>query len=301
MVLTFLINNFWEDSLSSGSATGSMYLNGPFDSLGINADLIINQFEYNNISLESFEFVGNIENLNNFSEGAFKLKFGKGYWNDYGFKSGTGEFLLLDTLVEVSSFELKNGNDYLQFNGSVNKDSLINLERFQIAYRGHYLINPRPISILYSNDAFSFEPFEIHVDDGIIEGAITSNPLQGHIKFSNVTTDIISLFESSYSQKIKGNIFGEIFIDKNLKQNKISLDLTLKNGRLAKQSFDDFYISALYKDETIFIEEMTLTDGEKTAFQVIGRVPFLSDTNKVIVDSNSNSLMYLPIDQLIYS
>ena len=286
---TFLINNFWEDSLSSGSATGSMYLNGPFDSLGINADLIINQFEYNNISLESFEFLGNIENLNNFSEGAFKLKFGKGYWNDYGFKSGTGEFLLLDTLVEVSSFELKNGNDYLQFNGSVNKDSLINLERFQIAYRGHYLINPRPISILYSNDAFSFEPFEIHVDDGIIEGAITSNPLQGHIKFSNVTTDIISLFESSYSQKIKGNIFGEIFIDKNLKQNKISLDLTLKNGQLAKQSFDDFYISALYKDETIFIEEMTLTDGEKTAFQVIGRVPFLSDTNKVkIIDLQSN-------------
>ena len=33
---TFLINNFWEDSLSSGRATGSMYLKGPFDALGIN-------------------------------------------------------------------------------------------------------------------------------------------------------------------------------------------------------------------------------------------------------------------------
>ena len=52
---------------------------------------------------------------------------------------------------------------------SVNNDSLINLERFQIAYRGHYLINPRPISILYSNDNFLFEPFEVHVDDGILE------------------------------------------------------------------------------------------------------------------------------------
>ena len=286
---TFLINNFWEDSLSSGRATGSMYLKGPFDSLGINADLIINKFGYNNILLESFEFIGNIEDLNNFNEGAFKLKFGKGTWNEYGFESGTGEFLLLDTLVEVSSFELKNGNDYLQFNGSVNKDSLINLERFQIAYRGHYLINPRPIFISYSNNSFSFEPFEIHVDDGIIEGSLSTNPLQGHIKFSNVTSDIMSLFESNYSQKIKGNIFGEIFIDKDLKQDKVTIDLTLKNGQLAKQSFDDFYISAIYKDETIFLEEMILKDGDKTAFQVMGRIPFLTDTTKSkIIDIQSN-------------
>ena len=286
---TFLINNFWEDSLSSGRATGSMYLKGPFDSLGINADLIIDKFGYNNILLESFEFIGNIEDLNNFTQGAFKLKFGKGTWNEYGFESGTGEFLLLDTLVEVSSFELKNGNDYLQFNGSVNKDSLINLERFQIAYRGHYLINPRPISISYSNNSFSFEPFEIHVDDGIIEGSLASNPLQGHIKFSNVTSDIMSLFESNYSQKIKGNIFGEIFIDKDLKQDKVTLDLTLKNGQLAGQSFDDFYISAIYKNKTIFLEEMTLSHGDKTAFQVMGRIPFLTDSTKSkIIDLQSN-------------
>ena len=59
---------------------------------------------------------------------------------------------------------------------------------------------------------FSFEPFEIHVDDGIIEGSLVSNPLQGHIKFSNVTADIMSLFEPNYSQKIKGNIYEvEIF------------------------------------------------------------------------------------------
>ena len=153
-------------------------------------------FGYNNILLESFEFIGNIEDLNNFTQGAFKLKFGKGTWNEYGFESGTGEFLLLDTLVEVSSFELKNGNDYLQFNGFINNDSLVKLERFQIAYLGHYLINPRPIFISYSNNIFSFKPFEIHVDDGIIEGSLASNPLQGHIKFSNVTSDIMSLFDN---------------------------------------------------------------------------------------------------------
>ena len=290
---TFLINNFWEDSLSSGLATGYMYLNGQFDSLGIDADLRIDNFGYNDISLKSFEFIGNIENLNSFSEGSFKLKFGKGYWNDYGIESGTGEFILQDTFVEVSSFELKNGDDYFQFNGSVNNDSLINLERFQIAYRGHYLINPRPISILYSNDNFLFEPFEVHVDDGILEGSIATNPLKGHIKFSNVTADIISLFESNYSQKIKGNIFGEISIDKDLNDNIINLDLTLKNGELAKQSFDNFYVSALYKDEVIFLKEIYLTDGEETSFKARGSFPLLGDskrTKAIDLQSNFNNI-----------
>jgi hypothetical protein len=290
---TFLINNFWKDSLSSGIATGYMYLNGHFDSLGINADLRIDNFGYNNISLKSFEFLGNIEDLNSFNEGSFKLKFGKGYWNDYGFESGTGEFILQDSSVEVSSFELKNRDDYFQFNGSVNNDTLINLERFQIAYRGHYLINPRPISISYSNDNFLFEPFEVHIDDGIIEGSIATNPLEGHIKFSNVTADIISLFESNYSQKIKGNIFGEIFISKDLKKNNISLDLTFKNGEIAKQSFNDFYISALYKDKIIYLKDMYLKDDTETSFQVMGSFPLLGDSTKarkIDLQSNFNNI-----------
>ena len=46
---SFLINNFWTDSLSGGSATGSMELNGPFDTLGIRAEGIIDGLQYNNI------------------------------------------------------------------------------------------------------------------------------------------------------------------------------------------------------------------------------------------------------------
>jgi len=92
---TFLINNFWTDSLSSGLATGSMALMGPFDSLGMDADLLITDFKYNNISLSSFEFSGNLGNLNQFRDGSIKLKFGKGIWNDYGFENGTGEFQIV--------------------------------------------------------------------------------------------------------------------------------------------------------------------------------------------------------------
>ena len=46
---TFLINNFWSDSLNSGNATGSMKVFGPFNEIGINTELIINDFKYKDI------------------------------------------------------------------------------------------------------------------------------------------------------------------------------------------------------------------------------------------------------------
>ena len=286
---TFLINNFWSDSLSGGTATGSMDLYGSFDSLGMNADLVIDGFQYENISLSSFEFNGRLDNLKALQKGAFKLKFGRGNWNNYGFESGTGEFQLLDSLVEITSFELKNGDDYLQFNGSIREDSIMTLDRFQIAYRSHYLVNPHPITISYLAEQFIFAPFEIHVDDGIIEGFMETNPVKGRLKFSNVTTDLLSLFEIEYAKKIKGNIFGEVSIGQDMNQNDVSLDVTLKNGEFAKQSFDDYYISILYRDGIVHLEEMTLTDGDKTGFQIMGTFPVRSDSIKPkIVDVQSS-------------
>ena len=286
---TFLINNFWSDTLDGGIATGSMNLYGSFDTLGVDADLLIDGLQYNNISLASFEFIGHLNNINTFQDGAFKVKFGKGTWNNYGFESGTGEFNIFDSFVDISSFELKNGNDYLQFNGSVHDDSILTLDRFQIAYRNHYLINPRPVTMAYTDERFRFAPFEIHVDDGIIEGFIITNPIQGRLKFSNVTTDILSLIDESYGENIRGNIFGEVSIGQDLNPDDISLDITLKNGEVAHQQFDDFFISTLYRDGILHLEELTLTDGEKTGFQVMGTFPVASDSSQsTMVDVQSS-------------
>ncbi len=277
---TFLINNFWSDSLSGGSATGSLALSGPFDTLGINADLLIKEFQYKNIALSSFEFLGHLRNLNEFKDGEIKVKFGKGTWNERGFESGTGEFRLGTDVVEISSFELKNGQDYLQFNGAVHNDSVLILERFQIAYQDHYMINPRPLTIVNLDDQFSFEPFEVHVDDGIIDGFIKTNPFRGRLKFSNVTTELLKLYGWDLDYNLTGNIFGEVSIGQDLNPDDVSLDVTLKNGEVANQPFDDFYISSLYRDGILHLEELTLTQGEKTGFQVMGTFPIIADSTK---------------------
>ena len=286
---SFLINNFWTDSLSGGSATGSMELNGPFDTLGIRAEGIIDGLQYNNISLSSFQFSGKLNNLNEFNDGSITVKFGKGIWNEQGFESGTGEFKLLQDSVEISSFELKNGKDYLQLNGLLQNDSILILDRFQIAYRGHYMVNPRPLKIIKIDDSFFFEPFEIHVDDGIIEGFIKTNPFKGRLKFSNVTTEILELANKDFGYELTGNIFGEVLVGQDLNPDDFSLDITLKNGGIANQPFDDLYISTLYREGVLYLEELTLTEGEKTGLQVMGTFPVITDSTKpTIVDVQSN-------------
>lgn len=277
---TYLINNFWTDSLSGGWATGSMELTGPFDTLGISADLIINGFQYKNISLSAFEFLGQLDNLNDFRDGSVKIKFSGGMWNNYGFESGSGEFLLLEDRVEISSFELKNGEDYLQLNGSVQNDSVLILDRFQIAYQDHFMINPWPLTIIKIDDRFSFEPFEVHVDDGIFDGFIKTNPIQGRLKFSNVTTDLLKLVDRDFGYDLTGNIFGEVSIGQDMNLGDVSLDVTIKNGEIANQQFDDFYISTLFREGILHLEELTLTDGEKTGFQIMGTFPIIADTTK---------------------
>lgn len=286
---TFLINNFWTDSLSSGLATGSMALRGPFDTLGIDANLKITNFRYKNVSLSSFEFLGNLDNVNKFRDGSIKLKFGKGSWNDYGFENGTGEFQIIQDQIEISSFELKNGQDFLQFNGSIRNDSILFLDRFQIAYEGHFMGNPRPLTITLLDDRFSFDPFEIHVDDGIIEGFVKTNPFQGRLKFSNVSAELIKLANWDFGYDFSGTVFGEVSLGQDLNPDDFSLDITLKNGELASQSFDEFYISSLYREGILHLEELTLTEGDKTGLQVMGTFPIFADSTQPIpVDFQSS-------------
>ena len=290
---TFLINNFWSDSLNSGNATGSMRVFGPFNEIGINTELVINNFKYNDIMLDVFELSSEIENLNSLDNGYINLKFGNGFWKEYGFESGTGSFVLENNFIEISSFELKNKDDFLQFNGSIESDSVFTLDRFQFAYRNHYLVNPKPIKILFQDDFISTLPFEIHVDDGVVEGFIKTNPIMGDLKFSNVTTDLLSLFPSDYSESLKGNIFGELTIGKNLNPKAFDLNVNLKNGEIAKQPFDDFEILTHYNDGVLDLEVLKLTYGKDSNFNIKGIFPVNYDSSqfaKVNLKSEFNNI-----------
>ena len=277
---TFLINNFWSDSLNSGNATGSMKMFGSFNEIGINTELIINDFKYNDIMLDIFELSSEIGNLNNLNDGYVNLKFGNGFWKEYGFESGTGSFLINNNFIEISSFELKNKDDFFQFNGSIESDSVFTLDRLQFAYRNHYLINLKPVKILFQDDFISTLPFEIHVDDGVVEGFFKTNPIMGNLKFSNVTTDLLSLFPSGYSENLKGNIFGDLTIGENLNPKAFDLNVNLKNGEIANQPFDDLEILTHYNDGVLDLEVLKLTYGKDSNFNIKGILPVNYDSSR---------------------
>ena len=59
--------------------------------------------------------------------------------------------------------------------------------------KDYYHHSNQRIHILLNDDFISTLPFEIHVDDGVVEGFIKTNPIMGNLKFSNVTTDLLNL------------------------------------------------------------------------------------------------------------
>ena len=270
----FLINNFWSDSLSNGSATGSMQINGGFDNLTVDADLLINDFNYNNIFLENFELFAKLDNLQNYNEGEIKIKFTDGTWNEVRFESGNAQLYLKDQIITISSFELRNNDDFFQINGSFKGDSLLLVDQMQLAYKNHYLVNPSQLRILIKNNKIYIKPFEIHIDDGIVKGSFETNPFVGNLKFSNVTADLLPLFNIKRSQYLRGNIFGEIFFPKDNSLEQVKLNLSVKEGSYKSQEFDDLYLNAAYQNGIISIDSLSLFDEDKSSFVISGTLPF---------------------------
>ena len=273
----FLINNFWSDTLTSGSATGSMQIDGSFDVLSLNADLAINNFNYKNIYLENFELFAKLENLQNFDEGEVKMKFKNGTWNEIDFESGNGQLFLNDEVINISSFELRNEKDFLQINGSMPSDTLLQIDQFQLAYKNHYLINPSQLEIIFTNNKVYIKPFEIHIDDGVVKGSFQTSPFAGNLKFSNVTTQLLPLLNINESEHLSGNLFGDVFFPEDNSAEQIKLNFSVKEGSFKSQKFDDLYLNVAYQNGMLSVDSLSLFEGNKSSFVVSGNLPFPID------------------------
>ena len=273
----FLINNFWSDTLTSGSATGSMQIDGSFDVLSLNADLAINNFNYKNIYIENFELFAKLENLQNFDEGEVKMKFKNGTWNEIDFESGNGQLFLNDEVINISSFELRNEKDFLQINGSMPSDTLLQIDQFQLAYKNHYLINPSQLEIIFTNNKVYIKPFEIHIDDGVVKGSFQTSPFAGNLKFSNVTTELLPLLNINESEHLSGNLFGDVFFPEDNSAEQIKLNFSVKEGSFKSQKFDDLYLNVAYQNGMLSVDSLSLFEGNKSSFVVSGNLPFPID------------------------
>ena len=275
-----LINSFWSDTLSNGKATGSMNISGTFEKTSVDVDLAISDFEYNDISLSNFELNAQLEDLNNYRTGVVKTKFSDGVWSDFTIENGNGQFSLNGNEVIVTSFEVRNNSDFMQFNGKFGVDSILIVDKFQLAYQNHFLINPSQLKLNLSDNKLAMSPFELHVDDGVIEGYFETNPFVGKIRFSNVTSDILPLLKIKGSENISGSFFGEINFPKDTNLDMVKFDFSIKEGLLVNQPFNNLRVDAFYKDGVISIDTLSLNHEDKSTFFISGQIPFPFDRSK---------------------
>ncbi len=300
---TFLFSKLIGDTLSSGRATGTMQLAGIPGNLNANVNLVVQDFKYKDAYLDYFELNGLLGNLPELTRGDVNAKFGKGSWREYGFDGGTGEFLIQGGTIAISGLELKQGKNFFQLSGSLEQKKVLHIDRLQVAYNNHYLINPAPLNIERVEEGLWIRPFELHVDDGVVDGFYNPKPpAAGRLKFSNLPSDLIYATELTDKFHISGMAFGEFGLKQSGDSPDITLDLSIKNGEILRQHFDDFYFSAFYRQGVLHIDELTMTEGTKTGLQLTGKFPIKErrdQKGKVDLQSNFKNLDLAFLDQLI--
>ncbi len=270
----FLINNFWSDSLTSGTATGTLELQGPLDIPTVKADLICRNIGFRNTHLDYAEMTCQINRIWDLSSGWLQMNIGKGIWNEYGFDNGTVDVQFHPDSWELSSMEFKDGDDFLQLSGSISLGKTAKLNRIQIAYRGHYLASTRPLIVHFIEDDIKLEPFEIHIDDGIMKGEFyRGDSLAGRLNLSNIEADIVQSILGMEDFPISGNAFGNAVFNMDSSQTHFQLDGSIKNGNFFDHPYENLDLSVKYKDKIFLIERFKMEENGRTSLTVAGEFP----------------------------
>ena len=298
----FLINNFWADSLEEGTATGSLELTGPFDGFHIRGEIQCKNIVYKGFYLESAAFTLNVNNGFQVTDGFTRFHFKNGAWQGknekYILDNGTIDVAFHPERIELEYVHIISGDNYLQLSGNYLEGKTWVIDRVQLMYDHHFLINPKPIKLTYTKEKIEIKPFVLHVDDGIAEGYFSMNHgMDGLIKLSNIDANIFSYFVEDDRMNVEGNTFGEVSINKTDKIIDIAVDVSLKNGSFAHQSFDDLILSFFIHDGILHVEEISLTNRGLTGAQVTGVIP-LKKTKMVIPFNIKSSFHNLNVEVL---
>ncbi|MBT3300195.1 MAG: hypothetical protein HN657_01700 [Candidatus Marinimicrobia bacterium] len=285
-----LINNFWPKAFESGSATGLMKIRGTFEEPGVIADLDFTEFKYQDFTLDQLKMRAEYDNKKEKMNGAFSATFGKGVWRDEKFENGTIDLSLKNGKIILENCHFQNGEDFIQISGSSSNNSFYTLDRIQMSLHDHYLLNSEPIKIAIKDSSIDVQPFELHIDDGIMEGVISiGDRIEGHFKMSNFDANLFSLFIENPRWNASGIIFGELGFTLGANSKNIDIDLSLKRGRYLDEPFEQMNLSFFMKDGFIHADDITFIGKDNLGFHIEGILPLHSGINsKAPIFLNAN-------------
>tara|TARA_X000001036_G_scaffold78778_2_gene70463 strand:+ start:149 stop:3952 length:3804 start_codon:yes stop_codon:yes gene_type:complete len=291
-----IINRFWMDEFKSGSATGKLKIRGTIESPDAVADLNCNNIVYRDFSLNALSFHSEMESDLSVPSGFVNLKFEEGRWKNEQFDSGTLDISFSENRMVVENCHFKSGKDYLLISGSWLSKNKYKIDRLQSAYRENYLINAKPIYIIYKDTTVSIEPFEIHINDGILDGILTFGSVsEGRLKMSNFDAKVLTQFIDNRYLDLSGIIYGELGFSALDNFPSYDIDISLKKGKYLGESFDQMNISALLKSDVMHIDDISMTRDTSLGFQLSGILPLKKSTKGKSTVSLNTTYKDLPM------
>jgi len=270
----FLVNNFWSDSLNSGSATGDLRVSGSIDNPSIRAKLECKNLGYHETFLDQITMNAHWVPNQNGGDGFFRGKIGRGSWRKYAFDNGLIDIAFSKDGIDIQSAEFKQADNFIQISGLMSTDSILTLDHIQLAYDTHYCINAKPFSLKLEPDKIEIHPFEIHIDDGIVSGQmVIKDDIRGDFHLSNIDADIMKLFTDDVRYHVSGTSFGDLSIFDRNDYPEIKMNLTLKNGIAAKQIFSEMKLNGSLYRSLLNVQEFSLVADDRKRISVSGFVP----------------------------
>ena len=269
-----LVNQFLPGNFMSGRATGSLKVQGDFYSPSANAELICDDIKFDDFELKSLELNSQMSISDSLTSGFVDMKAGAGSWRDRFFENGTAYATLRNGEVDVENCHFKSGEDYFQASGKYDGIKQYSINRLQALYHNHFLVNARPITFSFQDSILIVDSFELHINDGMMEGVITGGDKpEGRFKMSNFDAEILTQFFKDKRFQVSGIIFGEVWLQWVKDALDIDADLSLKNGRYMDEPFDEMTLSFLFNKGMLHMDDISMTRGESMGLQANGILP----------------------------
>ena len=294
-----IINNFWMDEFTDGIATGKLIIRGSMDNPDVVADLNCKNIKYKDFSMESINFHSEMESDSNFPSGFVNLKIDKGIWRNEKFDSGTLDISFSKNRMVVENCHFKSGDDYLLLSGSWLSKNKYRIDRIQSAYKDNYLVNAKPIFISYQDTAVSVEPFEIHINDGILDGVLLFGAIsEGRLKMANFDARVITQFIDSKYLDLSGIVFGELSFQNLDNDLSYDVDIALKKGNYLGKQYDQMNLSFLLNSSKLIIDDFSFTADTSLGFELSGILPFKKSNKPNAEVSLNTTFKDLPLEMV---
>ena len=294
-----IINNFWMDEFTDGIATGKLIIRGSMDNPDVVADLNCKNIKYKDFSMESINFHSEMESDSNFPSGFVNLKIDKGIWRNEKFDSGTLDISFSKNRMVVENCHFKSGDDYLLLSGSWLSKNKYRIDRIQSAYKDNYLVNAKPIFISYQDTAVSVEPFEIHINDGILDGVLLFGTIsEGRLKMANFDARVITQFIDSKYLDLSGIVFGELSFQNLDNDLSYDVDIALKKGNYLGKEYDQMNLSFLLNSNKLIIDDFSFTADTSLGFELSGILPFKKSNKPNAEVSLNTTFKDLPLEMV---